>query len=165
MDNTTTNVQGREIKYRAFDKKGDGMFYNVQDGISFDDGSRYTFDQFLNPKEDDIHEWVIMQFTGRTDKTPPWADKPVEGSIDLYEGDIVEGWVSRWPDKKTRGWIEYNNHAQAFQLRYENCFNGHVNEFLHQYHFFDKIGNIYEHPHLLKTEGLVVSEGLIDNGV
>lgn len=91
-----------------------------------------------------------MQFTGRTDITPSWEDEIRPGAKELYEGDIVRGWVSRYPYSKTTGEIIYNEHAQAFQLKYRNAFNGHATEFLHRYHFFEVIGNIFEHRHLLE---------------
>lgn len=65
----------RPIRFRAFDKNGDGMFYDIQNGITFDDGSRYTFDRFLNKSIDDVHDWVVTQFTGLKD---------------IYEGDILK---------------------------------------------------------------------------
>lgn len=90
----------------------------------------------------------IMQFTGRTDITPPWENTPRLGSIELYEGDICDAWVSRNPEKKTRGFVVWNDSAQAFQFRYENIIGGRANEFLHQYHFFKMVGNVYQNPKL-----------------
>jgi hypothetical protein len=135
----------REIKFRAWDLKNEQWY---EGGWSLSMDGLFWYD-------DNEREWpvagnlVIVQFTGRTDITPPWEMEPRKGANDLYEGDIVLAWTSRYPNSKTRGVIVWNDHAQAFQLRYENCFNGHANEFLHKYHFFERIGNIFQNPNLL----------------
>jgi hypothetical protein len=104
-------------------------------------------------------EWVVpdakikgevMQYTGRTDLTPPWEDTPRPDSVKLYEGDIVDAWVSRYPDSRIRGHIIWNDHAQAFQLRYATIVGGAAADFLHNWHFFKVIGNIHANPELQK---------------
>ena len=70
----------REHKFRAWCKKDKLMYWDIQNGITFDDGSRYTFDQFLNPSSDDYHEWVIEEYTGLPDKN----------GVEIYEGDKVK---------------------------------------------------------------------------
>jgi hypothetical protein len=142
VESVMTLQNKREIKFRAWHTEANKMLF-----IGDDSGTTHPLDCAVYAKNQPV---ILMQYTGRTDITPPWEDSPRPGSKQLYEGDIVKAWVSRYPDSKTTGWIEYNEHAQAFQLRYENCFNGHANEFLHRYHFFEVIGNIYEHPDLLK---------------
>jgi len=49
----------REIKFRAWDKRNKTMFYDVQTGIDFDDGSHYKFSEFLEDKE------VLYDINGR----------------------------------------------------------------------------------------------------
>lgn len=122
----------REIKFRHFFPSTGVMTAGVHP---------HTLILTSTGKEDFWKDAVWMQYTGRTDI----------GAGEIYEGDIVRGWVSRYPDSKTTGVVKYNDHAQAFQLRYENCFGGHANEFMHHYHFFERIGNIYEHSNLLKS--------------
>ena len=69
----------REHKFRAWCKKDKLMYWDIQNGITFDDGSRYTFDQFLNPSSDDYHEWVIEEYTGLPDKN----------GVEIYESDKI----------------------------------------------------------------------------
>lgn len=125
----------RQIRFRAWDAHNKEMinpYCELKENNHFW-GEDMTNTHYISPV-------AVMQFIGITD---------INGK-EIFEGDIVKGWTSRYPDSKTSGWIEYNIHAQAFQLRYQNCFNGHSNEFTHRYHFFEVIGNIYESPELLK---------------
>lgn len=71
-------------KYRAWDKIDKLMYYDIHRGIKFDDGSEYSFADFLDNKG--YHEWVIMQFTGLRDKKR--TDEYPEGQEE-YEGDII----------------------------------------------------------------------------
>lgn len=68
----------KEIKFRAWCEKDQMMYMNIQNGIQFEDGSKYTFDKFLTTGSDDYHQWRVMQFTGLKDKD----------NKDIYEGDI-----------------------------------------------------------------------------
>jgi hypothetical protein len=138
----------REIKFRAWDgnkmlpvtalypmmRPNTGIACRVADG---------TADQIIFAE-------AILQYTGRTDLTPSWEDTPRPGSVELYEGDIVDAWVSRYPNDKIRGWIIYNDAAQAFQLRYLGAFGNAPSDFLHKWHFFKRLGNIYENKNLLE---------------
>ncbi len=73
----------RPIKFRAWDKEDKVMYYDVQMGIDFQDGSHYEFKRFLGSqfqKESDYHKWELMQFTDLLDKN---------GKKEIYEGDIL----------------------------------------------------------------------------
>jgi uncharacterized phage protein (TIGR01671 family) len=143
----------RVIKFRAWDIKFQEIVevselqWSERLGKLYPSRLKGKVGVWYSPFDD---QCILMQSVGRTDLTPPWEDIPREGSKDLYEGDVVEAWVSRYPDSKIKGSIEYNPHAQAFQLRYENAFGGHANEFLHRYHFFNILGNLHQHKHLIE---------------
>jgi uncharacterized phage protein (TIGR01671 family) len=127
----------REIKFRAFDTKGDGMFYDIQNGITFDDGSKYTFDRFLNPDANDSHEWIVMQFTGLKDKN----------GKEIYEGDVVVlDTYPEWGFKNAEGVVEYI--GSAFYVQHWTLSGRPENK-------RQVLGNIYEHPHLLKQPSIL----------
>jgi uncharacterized phage protein (TIGR01671 family) len=149
----------REIKFRAWDKNGDGMFYNVQDGILFDDGSIYEFRYFFDQREGDIHDWELMQYTGLLDK---------QGK-NIYEGDICEMIILG--DRSD--YLKYNKNIDGALVVVEirNLIPGFISVFLEMQHpddkdwksfwqcednewwnkeYFTIIGNIYENPELLK---------------
>jgi uncharacterized phage protein (TIGR01671 family) len=122
----------RELKFRAWDKSDNNMYYNIQTGIRFDDGSIYTFEKFLGYQDcHDYHKWIVMQYTGLKDAN----------GKEIYEGDIVE-------------FFNGNTYKVAFE---DGCFvlDGkrfwHGNNELYSYYNTIKIiGNIYENPELLK---------------
>lgn len=99
-------------------------------------------------KEDMWRDAVWMQFTGKMTKTGGWETEPDKDAIEIYEGDIVECWTSRFPDHKVRGVVVYNEDAQAFQVCYRSI-GGYANDFMHRWHFFEVIGNIHQNKNLL----------------
>lgn len=127
----------RQIKFRAFDKN-DGMFYNIQDGIQFDDGSKYTFDRFLTKSDDDFHDWTIMQFVWETDS---------EGT-EVYEGDVYEYDYEYDSDydgdmpivKRSTGRGYVKDIFDTFRIKEAKSEGGKVKV----------IGNIHSNPELLK---------------
>lgn len=132
----------RDIRFRAFDKNGDGMFYNIETGIQFDDGSHYTFDKFLNPDADDIHEWEIMQSTGLHDKN----------GKEMYEGDICR--IHFYHDKTSVvGVMEWLSDA-SFCIRADTIYSPRFRSGgdFGDYPAVEVIGNIHEHPHLIKKQ-------------
>ena len=96
---------------------------------------------FINSQDDKVYgsgvevdPATVGQFTGFHDKN----------GVEIYEGDIILHWVSRWPDKKYKGVVIYTDICAAFQYLYANSLNGNSRDFMHQPHGFEVIGNIHE---------------------
>jgi len=118
----------REIKFRAWDKDNNKMiyqspYYAYQLMITMDGGYMYRDGKRCN--------YDMMQYTGLKDKN----------GVEIYEGDVV-----KWAD--TIGVVKYKptrflNDMQRCDLmgNYRlDTFEGAI----------EVIGNIYEHPHLIK---------------
>ncbi len=117
----------REIKFRAFDKKDNEMFYSsmYQDKTSM----AYGLGNFLRECGD--IEDTLMQYTGFKDKN----------EVEIYEGDIIEymtGQLKHIPTKHKVTWLKD-------EARFS--FGCKANK---QYMFYNTvvIGNIYENPEL-----------------
>jgi uncharacterized phage protein (TIGR01671 family) len=126
----------RELKFRAWDKNGDGMFYNIQEGIQFEDGSHYTFDKFLNPHVLDTHQWELMQFTGLKDKN----------GKEIYEGDTLKFFdrvVANVIYKDFGGWS-----FEWIDVTYKRI-RHNPEPFFRNMNLFEVAGNIYENPDIL----------------
>lgn len=140
----------REIKFRAWDMSDELMYYNVQFGINFDDGSHYPFERFLGNQDDkDYHEWELMQYTGLTDKN----------GKEIYEGDIVK---VVYNDNSTKSGMsdvfEIGFDGGCFGVVHTNLYSsyardGRGSDFVLYFTVICKIiGNIYENPELHKGE-------------
>ena len=122
----------REIKFRAYDKKENEMFYSsmYQDKTSM----AYGLSNFLSECTD--IEDTLMQYTGLKDKD----------GVEIYEDDIVKfipsgeyGLVTTFGSSQNLG-IEWENSRTAFftPMFYLGCETE-----------LEIIGNIYESPELL----------------
>lgn len=116
----------REIKFRAWDKRGSSMI-DCHDVAS---SAFLTWDE-------NIYE--IMQYTGLKDKN----------GVLIYEGDICEGlFENDLGVVKYKGVMEFTKEAQ-FAIRFDD-----VDDTLGIYPSLNSsplvIGNIYENPELLK---------------
>lgn len=113
------------------------MYQDIQYGIRFEDGSLYTFAQFLN--NEGYHEFDIMEFTGLTDRN----------GVEIYEGDILH----------LRG---YGNYEVTYDAPcFVTLYIGNITEtFLSMNEFdnqddareYEVIGNIYENKELLDND-------------
>lgn len=134
----------REIKFRAFCDADDktGMLYfgmmQFDNGIASwplpDDISH--IDEYLSP---------LMQYTGLKDK----KDK------EIYEGDVIRSFYSN--GDPCRHLIEYNQSSASFVAKYmeyiddiTNTLFSSISQAWISEHSKEVIGNIYEHPDLLK---------------
>lgn len=125
MDNSN-----RIIKFRAWDKKNEMMFIDIQKGITFEDESHYKFNDFLEDNE----RWIIMQYTGLKDKN----------GKEIYEGDIVR---VDWNDKR------YKVHNVAVVWNKKNlCFEIEGGCLTDDSNHFEVIGNINENPELISNK-------------
>ena len=134
----------RKIKFRAWDKKDKEMYYDIQDGISFDDGSNYDFKRFLGKQDmGDYHEWEVMQFTGLKDKN----------GKEIYEGDVFQYTVHEgYMLPNFKAVVEYKEKIGAFIYKMENngwkAFNEHDELQEDVLNYVEVIGNIYENGDL-----------------
>ncbi len=84
------------IKFMAWDNVDKCMFHEVQNGIDFDDGSRYEFSDFFN--RDDYHKWELFQFTGLQDKN---GEEVYDGHVLRYKGEHTL--IVKWDGKDFLG--------------------------------------------------------------
>jgi hypothetical protein len=116
----------REIKYNAYDKKNEMMFYDIQNWIDFEDESHYKFSDFLQENE----RWEVVQYTWLRDKNKK----------EIYEGNII-----KW---KWNTYIVVFEHA-SFKLK---TIDDSAPDYIPIYENRDRIEiiwNIYENPELL----------------
>lgn len=123
----------REIKFRAW--TGEEMIFVHQLDI-YPDSPNCRINNSVASHYD---KWPLMQFTGLLDKN----------GKEIYEGDWVLYWTSRFPEVKLKAKIVYNNYVAAFQISYLNMNDHWVTDDIFPKEF-EIIGNIYSNPSLLK---------------
>lgn len=115
----------REIKFRAWSREGEEMLSWERLASSMGIGSIFML-------WDDPQGYVLMQWIGLNDKF---------GSP-IYEGDVL----SLWPN----GHVVFTEELAAFGVRTED--SGHLDLNPNIAFRSAVIGNIFEHPHLLKGQ-------------
>lgn len=124
----------REIKFRAWD--GKQMHYKDFMAISLE-GKRYTYSDetwwtdYSNDPWGELGDVELMQFTGLYDKN----------GKEIWEGDILKSKIM-----KTLMPVKWYSESAGFHLAWIVGHNVEV------------IGNIYEHPDLLKGVGNYAEE-------
>lgn len=127
----------RVIKFRAW--YNNRMLYSHNNTINKSNVQNAWF--FNKVNEDDI----IMQFTGLTDKN----------GKEIYEGDVLEFTrpYGNWQIPERHGYITdkcevvYEQDTCSFRLKYKGSqqkLRKHIN------YKYEIIGNVHEHPHLIK---------------
>ena len=115
------------------------MYCDIQNGITFDDHSVYTFNDFLD--RDDYHEWEIMQFTGLHDKN----------GKEIYEGDLLKLKSINYPHYEPYIWeVYYSPESMMFRFRNNVPYPRNCDSDIWGLHDFEVIGNIYQNPELIK---------------
>jgi len=138
-------MENREIQFRAWDIKYKEMVFNIQ--IPHGPPQPYFFSYYLDNKG-----FEVMQYTGLKDKN----DK------EIYEGDIIEFdfeyyMSSQGAPRTARGidFVEYRKSgfyvADVF-IEYLPKRRNEYSKYLLLNHIdnIEIIGNIYEHPELIK---------------
>lgn len=139
----------RTIKFRAWDAKN-GRFRFGNDNLMLDLNG-YLWWQFGdNEPQPAQEEYALERFTGVLDKN----------GVEIFEGDIVSV-----REKPPRGnyplsyVVLFNTYKSAFRLRWADRYTGRLPDErgfydLHilpdNYQEFEVIGNIHQHPELLK---------------
>ena len=125
----------REIKFRAFDKKDNEMFYSsmYQDKTSM----AYGLGNFLRECGD--IEDTLMQYTGFKDKN----------EVEIYEGDILIIELD-WGYGLSKIYTEVYFGNGMFKTK---AINSHEDIPLIELPYLEVIGNIYENKELLNTDG------------
>ena len=127
----------REIKFRAWDEYTKEMYQDAT---------------YIQPEEGEVRPWIFMQYTGLKDKN---SKEIFEGDIVRSESDIVnirtgnktgeksiEVYVMIWEKEKAMfNTQKLSGKNTNFNLRQEQMSK-----------FYEVIGNIYEHPELLKEK-------------
>ncbi len=146
----------REIKFRAWDKELEYMFYGIKetyDWLSYPNNARdkeiqmyeklneafnaKCFDSFLNNER-----FVVMQYTGLKDKN----DK------EIYEGDIVR-YKSQLMNKEIWNCV-IEIEGATFKLRTSEkaSYDGSFLNKLAENKNIEVMGNVYENPELLEVQ-------------
>ena len=120
----------KSIKFRAWDKVRKEMFYVLSIGLSVLNGRDKNIEANNGIITTIIPEqnYILMQFTGLKD---------IEGK-EIYEGDILA--------RKNKECDVVVWDKGAFCVRHKNK----SMDFIASPNYFSIVGNVHEHPHLLK---------------
>lgn len=125
----------KSIKFRCWDKEGKKWLHEVDVYKQLDNQARH------NPEVGEY--FPLMQFTGLLDKN----------KNEIYEGDIVESIPLMDKDSRVKGQVIWSE-ERAMWLVQEIHPKYAETEYLHQIvkepYQTEIIGNIYQHPELLK---------------
>jgi hypothetical protein len=125
----------RRIEFRAWDKKYREMITNVETS------TRWAF--MPVPKSED-DEYVLMQFTGKTDYTTAFAPSDCkDDDNEIYEGDILA--VVLADGIGFNGEVYFNEDDGQWRI----AGKGHDIPLYCNFHMIIA-GNIYQNPELLK---------------
>ncbi|MGG0610969.1 YopX family protein [Bacillus altitudinis] len=122
----------REIKFRAFEKHSQRMFYNVQSGIYMDPDEFESFNDILG-----LARYKVMQLSGLKDKN----------GDEIYEGDFVKI-ISPYYGQEIIATVRYENSLASFV--FETGEDRGYSRIDASFKDIEVVGNIYEDPDLLE---------------
>ena len=131
-------MKNRPIEFRVWDKELKIMHQSSERFKIDSEGNVGLNKGFFKPNQDGC-EYVLVQFTGVLDKN----------GVKIFEGDVYVMFTEIGYHEDTD---EYEYKKEHHVVKYSEGVCSIGFQFLSHHSNIEVVGNIHQHPHLLKTE-------------